>query len=125
VPLLHHRRGAPAANHAGRALVAVVTVAASVAACSGGAAHTAAAPASATRVVTDPGRDVYLRSCARCHGSNREGKDDAPALDQTRIDGLGDQRLQMTVTLGKGRMQGFAGLTPAQLAALVAYLERP
>jgi mono/diheme cytochrome c family protein len=68
------------------------------------------------------GSDVYQMSCARCHGSNREGKTDAPKLDAVRMASLGDQPLRMAIQYGKGRMRGFGGLSQAQVDALVEYL---
>jgi quinoprotein glucose dehydrogenase len=68
------------------------------------------------------GADVYQMSCARCHGANREGKDDAPKLDAVRMASLGDSPLRMTIQYGKGRMRGFGGLSQAQVDELVAYL---
>ena len=72
-----------------------------------------------------PGQQVYEKSCARCHGYQFEGKEDAPALDAVRLSTLGDQRLRMTIQYGKGRMRGFSGLTTQQVDDLIAYLKAP
>jgi len=68
------------------------------------------------------GGDVYLISCARCHGDVREGKTDAPALGQVRISSLGEQPLRFTIQYGKGRMPAFAALSPEKVDALIAFL---
>jgi mono/diheme cytochrome c family protein len=68
------------------------------------------------------GSDVYLISCARCHGDSREGKTDAPALGQVRISSLGDQPLRFTIQFGKGRMPAFGALSSEKVDALIAFL---
>lgn len=73
--------------------------------------------------VGSTGADIYTSSCARCHGANRQGKKDAPALDEARIMTLGDQRLEQAIRYGKGRMKGFPNLTTAQVQALMDYLK--
>jgi len=73
-------------------------------------------------VNSDSGVDVYLRSCSRCHGSNLEGRVDAPALDSVRMASLGDDALRMTISYGKGRMPAFGALSQTQVAALINYL---
>lgn len=74
--------------------------------------------------VTKPlsGSDVYIMSCARCHGADRMGKTDAPKLDSVRMSSLGEQPLRMLIQYGKGRMPAFGGLTPEKVDALVQYL---
>jgi mono/diheme cytochrome c family protein len=52
-----------------------------------------------------------------------QGKNATPAIDQARLRGLGDQRLRLTIASGKGEMPAFGGLTPAQVDALVVYLQ--
>jgi mono/diheme cytochrome c family protein len=107
-----------------RALVAlcvVVTVGVVMAACSAGAATTAPVQQQgATSGLS--GSDVYLISCARCHGDAREGKTDAPALGQVRIASLGEQPMRFTIQYGKGRMPAFAALSPEKVDALIAFL---
>ena len=71
---------------------------------------------------SSPGEQVYQQSCARCHGWDRGGLDDAPALDATRVATLGDTPIRMTILYGKGRMPGFDGLSQTQVDDLVAYL---
>jgi mono/diheme cytochrome c family protein len=74
--------------------------------------------------VTKPlsGSDVYLMSCARCHGSDRMGKTDAPKLDTVRMSSLGEQPLKLLIQYGKGRMPAFGGLTQEKVDALVEFL---
>jgi mono/diheme cytochrome c family protein len=68
------------------------------------------------------GADVYVISCARCHGDQREGKTDSPALGQVRISSLGEQPLRFTIQFGKGRMPAFGGLSTEKVDALIAFL---
>ncbi|MFZ4719207.1 MAG: c-type cytochrome [Ilumatobacteraceae bacterium] len=68
------------------------------------------------------GSDVYLMSCARCHGADRLGKTDAPKLDTVRMASIGDEPMRALITYGKGRMPGFGGLTDERVDALIAYL---
>jgi mono/diheme cytochrome c family protein len=74
--------------------------------------------------VTKPlsGGDVYVMSCARCHGDDRLGKTDAPKLDTVRMSSLGEQPLRMLIQYGKGRMPAFGGLTQEKVDALVQFL---
>ena len=112
------------------ASAAVLVVAGSLSACGGGGDESSSAviPTAAAATTAPPmssGETVYARSCARCHGAERQGKRDAPALDATRIASLGDQRLEQTIRVGKGRMEGFPDLTDAQVEALMNYLKGP
>ncbi len=105
-------------GRASLALVAAITV---MGACS--AQPSSSAPVAQNGVATEmSGADVYTMSCARCHGANREGKTDAPALNPVKMASLGDQPLRFTIQYGKGRMRGFGGLTESQVDKLVAYL---
>ena len=72
---------------------------------------------------SSPGEAVYVQSCARCHGADRAGDYESPALDATRIASLGDQPLQFTIAYGKGKMPGFGGLSQQQVADLINYLK--
>ncbi|CAB4363203.1 MAG: hypothetical protein F2681_09815 [Actinobacteria bacterium] len=72
---------------------------------------------------SSPGEEVYVLSCARCHGADRTGDYESPGLDATRIASLGDQPLQFTIAYGKGKMPGFGGLTTQQVTDLIAYLK--
>ncbi len=68
------------------------------------------------------GSDVYIMSCARCHGADLMGKKDAPKLDSVRMNSLGEQPLRMLIQYGKGRMPAFGNLSPERVDALVEYL---
>ena len=74
-------------RHAWIALVAALAATTMLAACKTDSGSSAGAGGGGGQVVvnSDAGVDVYLRSCSRCHGSNREGAVDAPALDTVRI----------------------------------------
>jgi mono/diheme cytochrome c family protein len=70
-----------------------------------------------------PGRQTYLLQCSSCHGADRSGVADAPALPTERMVELGRPQLRSIVTDGVGTMAGFEGvLTTAELDVLVAYL---
>lgn len=68
------------------------------------------------------GSDVYIMSCARCHGADRLGKRDAPKLDTVRMASIGDGPMRALIQYGKGRMPGFGGLTEERVDALIDYL---
>lgn len=70
-----------------------------------------------------PGQVVYERSCARCHGLAFQGKGNSPSIDQPKLASLGDQRLRLTISSGKGKMPGFGGLNTSQVDALITYLK--
>jgi len=67
------------------------------------------------------GRTLFLRNCAHCHGADAHG-DDGPDLHDL---GLTDDWIANRIRKGKaGQMTAFAGkLQPAQIAALVAYVQ--
>lgn len=68
------------------------------------------------------GAATYARSCARCHGVNREGDGTSPKLDAARMASLGDQPLRFVIAYGKGQMPAFGGLSEAQVVELINYL---
>ena len=68
------------------------------------------------------GAATYARSCARCHGVNREGDSTSPALDATRMASIGDQPLRFVIAYGKGQMPAFGGLSEAQVVELINFL---
>ncbi|MFZ9482597.1 MAG: c-type cytochrome [Ilumatobacteraceae bacterium] len=107
--------------------VIAATLSATVAlvACSPGQDSAAGTGGGGPASMMDPGELVYVRSCSRCHAADRSGKTDAPALDSVRISTLGPSRLEMTIRYGKGRMEGFGGLTDQEVADLIAYLSTP
>ena len=67
------------------------------------------------------GRTLFLRNCAHCHGATAHG-DDGPDLHDL---GLTDDWIANRIRKGKaGQMTAFAGkLQPAEIAALVAYVQ--
>ena len=70
---------------------------------------------------TSNGRTLFLRNCAHCHGATAHG-DDGPDLHDL---GLADDWIANRIRKGKaGQMTAFAGkLQPAEIAALVAYVQ--
>lgn len=73
-------------------------------------------------MVQQGGAATYARSCARCHGVNREGDSTSPALDATRMASIGDQPLRFVIAYGKGQMPAFGGLSEAQVVELINFL---
>jgi mono/diheme cytochrome c family protein len=71
--------------------------------------------------IVTPGRTLFLRNCAQCHGANAHG-DDGPDLHDL---GLADDWIANRIRKGKaGQMTAFAGkLQPAEIASLVAYVQ--
>jgi mono/diheme cytochrome c family protein len=101
--------------------LSVVLAGASIgAACSARGSTAPPQPSGATRGLS--GSDVYMISCARCHGDAREGKTDSPPLGDVRIAGLGEQPLRFTIQYGKGRMPAFAALSSEKVDALISFL---
>jgi quinoprotein glucose dehydrogenase len=72
-----------------------------------------------------PGEAIYQAQCAICHGSDRAGNPPAfPSLVDI------DKRMKQTdfaetIHNGKGRMPGFASVTPSDTAALLRFLSAP
>ena len=77
-------------------------------------------PTGATNTIANPGRALFLKNCAHCHGADARGDEgpDLHALDDS------DQWIANRIREGKkGKMTAFAGkLRPADIDALVAYL---
>jgi mono/diheme cytochrome c family protein len=67
------------------------------------------------------GRALFLRNCAHCHGADARG-DDGPDLHDL---GFTDDWIANRIRKGKaGQMTAFAAkLQPAEIAALVAYVQ--
>ncbi len=67
-------------------------------------------------------KSIYLTQCAICHGDNRAGS--PPAFPS--LMGVGDRltppQIASTIRTGKGRMNGFPGLSADQVAELVDFL---
>lgn len=70
------------------------------------------------------GREVFLMGCARCHGANLEGTEDAPDLGKgSEAVDESDARLAKRIRDGKDEMPRFGQvLNESQIEALVAYL---
>jgi ubiquinol-cytochrome c reductase cytochrome c subunit len=111
------------------ALAGIAVAAALNAGLSLGAPLTAAGPAPTTIAVagTDvaAGRDLYLVSCAACHGDNAQGTVNAPSITQA-----GPALLDFMMRTGRMPLpepksplvRGQPLLTPAQIADVVAYV---
>lgn len=67
--------------------------------------------------------DLYLRSCAVCHGLDGDGGiglDIGPGSNTELV--LTDDQIAGVITVGPGNMPGFSRLTPEQIASLVTYV---
>jgi mono/diheme cytochrome c family protein len=120
---VRHLQRRPDDRHASQvslALAALLTAGLVATACASQGGATA--PAGPGPAKSSNGIDVYVRSCARCHGVYREGDRDAPKLDAVRMAGIGDEPLRLTIVNGKGRMPGFDGLSPVEVQNLITYL---
>ena len=78
----------------------------------------------ATVEVVAQGRNLYVQSCARCHGNDAKGNgedDDGPDLHGLRIS---NARISSAILKGvKGEMPSFAKkFSPEDTTALVSYL---
>jgi quinoprotein glucose dehydrogenase len=92
-------------------------------ACAAQEASTAAPPRTTAASNQHPGEQIYVKSCARCHGENFEGRRGEPGIDGAKLATLGDQRLRLTISTGKGKMPGFSKLSQSQVDALISYLK--
>jgi quinoprotein glucose dehydrogenase len=82
-----------------------------------------------------PGQQVYQQQCQQCHGADRLGVGDSPALvyavaDPVRNIAAGAPRvdaagIRAILATGKGRMQAFPHLTAAEVDNLVTFLATP
>ena len=70
------------------------------------------------------GRDIFILGCARCHGTDLEGSDDAPALGRgSDAAEETDARLIRRIRDGKDEMPRFGTvLTEEQMQTIVDYL---
>jgi quinoprotein glucose dehydrogenase len=67
-------------------------------------------------------KSIYLTQCAICHGDNRAGSPPAfPSLVSVG-DRLTPAQIASTIRTGKGRMNGFPGLSKDQVQELVDFL---
>ncbi len=73
-----------------------------------------------SNTIVTPGRALFLKNCAHCHGADGHGDDgpDLHGLDDS------DEWIANRIRNGKkGQMTAFAGkLQPADIDALIAYL---
>jgi quinoprotein glucose dehydrogenase len=67
------------------------------------------------------GAAVYEAVCARCHGSDRRGRDRAPSLVDAGAR-LSAEQLQQLLDRGRGFMPSFANLPEDDKRAVIAYL---
>ena len=85
--------------------------------CIGQSVHQASDPPATAET---PGRVLFLKNCAHCHGADAHGDEgpDLHDLDWT------DQQIATRIRNGKkGQMTAFAGkLQPSEIDALVAYV---
>jgi len=69
---------------------------------------------------TDPGRALFLKNCAHCHGADAHGNEgpDLHNLEWTK------EQITTRIRNGKkGQMAAFAGkLSPEQIKSIVSYL---
>lgn len=69
------------------------------------------------------GEDLYVRSCAACHGLDGDGGIGLDIGPGSNTDvNLTDEQIAGVITVGPGNMPGFPRLTPDQLSSLVAYV---
>lgn len=70
----------------------------------------------------ESGKAFYQRSCANCHGTNREGIHPTyPALTNVQ-DRLTKEEVLNIIEKGGGRMPAFTNITEVQKNAIIAYL---
>jgi mono/diheme cytochrome c family protein len=84
------------------------------------ATRSVARPDQPTPVLVARGRQLFLHSCAHCHGNDARG-DEGPDLHDLQVS---DRRIASVITTGiKGEMPSFAKKHGAEeIAALVVYL---
>ena len=72
------------------------------------------------------GAKLYARECASCHGVNREGRRNAPALNRPEVQGAASGTLFWVLRNGSIHrgMPSFAHLPEAQRWQIIAYLRR-
>ena len=69
------------------------------------------------------GEDLYVRSCAVCHGLDGDGGIGLDIGPGSNTDvGLTDDQIAGVITVGPGNMPGFSRLTPEQVNSLVRYV---
>ena len=69
------------------------------------------------------GEDLYVRSCATCHGIQGDGGIGLDIGTGSNTDlNLTDEQIAGVITVGPGNMPGFPRLTPEQVNSLVVYI---
>ena len=69
------------------------------------------------------GEDLYIRSCAACHGLDGDGGVGLDIGPGSNTDlSLTDEQIAGVITVGPGNMPGFPRLTQEQLTSLVEYV---
>jgi mono/diheme cytochrome c family protein len=69
------------------------------------------------------GRLIYERTCSTCHGPSRLG---APPITPPLLNlALSGEAIRSTILQGRNAMPAFRQFTPAEMAALVAYVTSP
>ncbi len=92
------------------------------------------APASATQMknpyvdnaaAAAAGKGIYGKTCAQCHGNNRQGMGPAPALDSSQVRTANPGELFWFITNGKpsSGMPAWPNLTKQQRWQVVTFLQ--
>lgn len=69
------------------------------------------------------GGELFLQSCARCHGASGEGTTGRPPIGAgSNAATLTDEQILGVMDVGPGAMPSFRVLTPEQLQSLVVYV---
>jgi len=68
---------------------------------------------------------VFVQNCAKCHGSNAEGRHfRGPSLVSGKVESASEDELRNLITHGKGHMPKFAGkLSSSEIDTLVQQIE--
>ncbi len=71
------------------------------------------------------GKSVYAKTCAQCHGNNRQGMGPAPALDSSLVRAASPGELFWFITNGKpsSGMPAWPNLTKQQRWQVVSFLQ--
>lgn len=70
------------------------------------------------------GRDLYVESCASCHGDMGEGAIGPAVGTGSNTVSLTDGQIAGVITVGPGTMPAFPRLSDEQVDSLVAYLRQ-
>jgi len=69
------------------------------------------------------GQELFIHSCAMCHGEDGGGSSMAPAIGPgSNAATLRDDQIEGVIEVGPGAMPSFRRLTPEQIDSLVAYV---